>query len=68
MSFPTHPIAQAVTCSRRHGTALCLLTALAAPQALAVNGHYAPGVEGIKGASVPPPGSYYRGYLVHYDK
>nr|WP_298415058.1 transporter [uncultured Halomonas sp.] len=34
---------------------------------LAVNGHYVSGVEGIGGASVPPPGLYYRGYLVHYD-
>ncbi|WP_156906471.1 SphA family protein [Halomonas halocynthiae] len=34
--------------------------------ALAVNGHYVAGVEGIRGASVPPPGFYYRGYLVHY--
>ena len=30
-------------------------------------GHYVPGIEGIKGASVPPPGNYYLGYLVNYD-
>ena len=53
-------------------TALCtsiLLTlgALASTSAMAVNGHYVPGVEGIKGASVPPPGTYYRGYVVQYD-
>lgn len=30
-------------------------------------GHYVPGIEGIKGASVPPPGNYYLGYLVKYD-
>ncbi|GGE65403.1 hypothetical protein GCM10011533_17230 [Streptosporangium jomthongense] len=35
--------------------------------ALAANGHYVPGVEGIGGPAVPPPGVYYRGYLVHYD-
>lgn len=34
---------------------------------LAANGHYVPGVEGINGASAPPPGLYYRGYLVHYN-
>ena len=30
-------------------------------------GHYVPGVEGIQGASVPPPGMYYLGYLVNYS-
>jgi len=30
-------------------------------------GHYVPGVEGVKGPSVPPPGNYYLGYLVRYD-
>ncbi|MBK1851271.1 transporter [Marinobacter sp. 1-4A] len=35
--------------------------------ALAANGHYVPGVEGIGGPAVPPPGVYYRGYLVRYD-
>lgn len=30
-------------------------------------GHYVPGVEGINGAVVPPPGVYYRGYGVHYN-
>lgn len=33
----------------------------------AANGHYVPGVEGLDGPVVPPPGLYYRGYLVHYD-
>lgn len=30
-------------------------------------GHYVAGVEGLQGPSVPPPGMYYLGYLVHYD-
>lgn len=30
-------------------------------------GHYVAGVEGQQAASVPPPGLYYLGYLVHYD-
>lgn len=42
------------------------LAAYAAP-GYAVNGHYVGGIEGIKGAAVPPEGLYYRGYLVHYD-
>lgn len=29
-------------------------------------GHYVPGVEGIKGASLPPPGLYFRWYNVFY--
>ena len=50
----------------------CTCTVLAAsvlvsPTALAVNGHYVPGIEGMGGPSLPPPGNYYRGYLVHYD-
>jgi len=39
----------------------------AVPAAYAVNGHYVPGVEGIRGGSVPPPGLYYRGYVVNYS-
>lgn len=30
-------------------------------------GHYVAGVEGLQGASVPPEGVYYLGYLVNYD-
>lgn len=30
-------------------------------------GHYVPGVEGIKAASLPPPGWYYRQYNVFYN-
>ncbi len=30
-------------------------------------GHYVPGVEGIQAASVPPPGTYYLGYMVNYS-
>ncbi|MBH8581418.1 SphA family protein [Bisbaumannia pacifica] len=40
--------------------------ALASP-ASAANGHYVPGVEGLNGAMVPPPGLYYRGYLARYE-
>jgi len=43
-----------------------LLAALAGATAHA-EGHYVAGVEGLQGASVPPPGNYYLGYLVHYD-
>lgn len=54
--------------ARKHigGLTAAALTALSGPT-LAANGHYVPGVEGIKGAVVPPPGVYYRGYLAHYD-
>ncbi|OXY80398.1 hypothetical protein B6S08_17850 [Oceanimonas doudoroffii] len=54
--------------SRKHAGrwTAAMLPVLAGP-ALAANGHYVPGVEGIKGALVPPPGVYYRGYLAHYD-
>jgi hypothetical protein len=45
---------------------LCALLYAVAPAAQA-GGHYVPGVEGIQAASVPPPGNYYLGYLVHYD-
>ncbi|MDD2712568.1 MAG: transporter [Simplicispira sp.] len=45
---------------------LALLGGLA-PLAAQAEGHYVPGVEGIQNASVPPPGFYYLGYLVHYD-
>lgn len=30
-------------------------------------GHYVPGIEGVKAASVPPAGNYYIGYLVNYN-
>lgn len=45
---------------------LTALTALASMGASAA-GHYVPGVEGIQAASVPPPGTYYLGYLVNYS-
>ncbi|WP_129139499.1 SphA family protein [Modicisalibacter coralii] len=47
-------------------TALALGGCLLADSALAVNGHYVAGVEGLRAATVPPPGTYYRAYLVHY--
>ncbi|MFY0991717.1 SphA family protein [Halomonas sp. C05BenzN] len=40
---------------------------LLATSALAANGHYAPGIEGLSAAAAPPEGLYYRGYLLHYD-
>lgn len=43
--------------------ALALLVATGAQ----AEGHYVPGVEGMQGPSVPPPGVYYLGYLVNYD-
>jgi hypothetical protein len=43
--------------------ALCALFS----QATHAGGHYVAGVEGLQGSSVPPPGSYYLGYLVRYD-
>lgn len=55
----------------QYKTALALGLALGggalASAALAGNGHYVPGVEGLDGAVVPPPGLYYRGYAAHYD-
>lgn len=42
-------------------------TSLLATPALAVNGHYVPGIEGLSAAAAPPEGLYYRGYLMHYD-
>lgn len=43
--------------------ALCSLPLLSVAQPTA---HYVPGVEGIKGASLPPPGFYLRDYNVVY--
>lgn len=43
--------------------AVALVAALSAQ----AGGHYVPGVEGIQAASVPPPGTYYLGYLVDYN-
>lgn len=51
----------------RQALTLAASLLLASPAALAVTGHYVPGVEGVKGSSVPPAGTYYRGYGVHYD-
>lgn len=44
-----------------------LLLAAFVSTGYASNGHYAAGIEGLKAASAPPAGTYYRGYLVHYD-
>jgi hypothetical protein len=45
------------------GVALCALPQLGYSQPTA---HYVPGVEGIKAASLPPPGIYLRDYNVFY--
>ncbi|MGE4534921.1 SphA family protein [Halomonas sp.] len=47
--------------------AALLGTTLAATPALAVNGHYVPGIEGLSAAAAPPAGLYYRAYLMRYD-
>jgi hypothetical protein len=46
------------------GTLLALPPAL---QAQSFTSHYVPGVEGIKGASLPPPGFYVRDYNAFYS-
>ena len=50
------------------GFLLILLAVAATPGLLfaGANNHYVNGVEGIKGASVPPPGFYYKMYNVLY--
>jgi len=48
--------------------AILLLAALSfSPMAFGETGHYVNGVEGIKAASLPPPGYYYRLYTVLYS-
>ncbi|WP_299233285.1 transporter [uncultured Halomonas sp.] len=47
--------------------AALLGTTLVATPALAVNGHYVPGIEGLSAAAAPPAGLYYRAYLMRYD-
>jgi hypothetical protein len=51
---------------RAAAIAVAALAAVIAPAAQA-GGHYVPGVEGVQAASVPPPGTYYLGYLVNYQ-
>ncbi|WP_092850139.1 SphA family protein [Modicisalibacter xianhensis] len=46
---------------------IALASAVSGNTALAANGHYVPGVEGLGGPVLPPPGFYYRGYAVNYD-
>ncbi|MGX1186414.1 hypothetical protein AB7M29_004093 [Pseudomonas sp. F-14 TE3623] len=45
------------------GASLCLT----AVPAIAQVGHYSVGAEGLLIATLPPPGVYYRGYLVNYS-
>lgn len=56
-----------MTMYHKRATWTALLSGLAAAPALAVNGHYPPGIEGLGAAAAPPEGVYYRGYLLHYD-
>lgn len=46
---------------------LLVLAVLALPAAGQMTGHYVNGVEGLKTATLPPPGLYYRNYLVFYQ-
>lgn len=32
----------------------------------ASSSHYVPGIEGVKGSALPPPGVYYKGYALNY--
>jgi hypothetical protein len=54
------------TSYRKAAVAAAALCALFS-QATQAGGHYVAGVEGLQGSSVPPPGSYYLGYLVRFD-
>jgi len=65
----THPRKgkQGQTMNRTIASAALAAAAALAPVAALADGHYVPGVEGIQGASVPPAGIYYLGYLVNYD-
>lgn len=60
----TQPLSQGGMSTKSAFMLAALLTC--APMA-AQAGQYVPGIEGVKSAAVPPPGVYYRGYLVHYD-
>src|SRR5438105_424923 len=62
----------------RYRTMIRMLCSLRMPLAISVlampallqgqsTGHYAPGLEGIKGASLPPPGWYVRDYNLFYS-
>ncbi|HOX39087.1 MAG TPA: transporter [Candidatus Brocadiia bacterium] len=51
---------------RRAILLFCLAAVLALSAAAGETGEYVNGVEGIKGASVPPPGFYWRSYNVYY--
>lgn len=53
--------------TNRIALAALSLAATLASSGVAAEGHYVPGVEGMQGASVPPPGFYYLGYALNYD-
>ena len=55
-----------IICSIRQILAISLLAMPALLRAQAI-GHYVPGLEGIKGASLPPPGWYVRDYNLFYS-
>jgi len=56
--------------TKRIKMAACIVALLSLPSLLlaqpSFTGHYVPGVEGVKGASLPPPGFYVRDYNVCY--
>ena len=53
--------------ARAGALVILVATAVSVAQAApAYTGHYVPGVEGVKGSSLPPPGFYVRDYNVCY--
>lgn len=48
------------------GVCVCLLQLLCCLPAHAGSGHYTSGGEGIKAASIPPPGTYFKTYAMFY--
>lgn len=47
--------------------ALLIATSSLSFAVYASDSHYVPGIEGVKGSIVPPPGLYYKGYIVNYN-
>lgn len=47
--------------------ALIIVASSLAVTTYASDSHYVPGLEGVKGAVLPPPGVYYKGYVVGYS-
>ena len=47
--------------------AFSILCSCAAVVAQASDSHYVPGMEGVRGSVLPPPGVYYKGYYINYQ-